>query len=177
MEPGGKILDAGCGSGFISGEMLKRGFRVHGVDISASGIEICRREYPEGSFHLVSVSDPEIRRIIEDQFDAIVASEVIEHLYSPSDFANNCRALLKPGGLLVITTPYHGYLKNLLLAVTGRLDSHFQADHEGGHIKFWSREALSTFLSTYGFRVVEFRGCGRVPFFWKSMVVKAVKAE
>ena len=75
----------------------------------------------------------------------------------------------------MISTPFHGFWKNLLLAATGRLDRHFQADHEGGHIKFWSYRALATFLRSHGFEVTEFHGYGRVPLLWNSMIVKAVK--
>ena len=175
VQAGGTILDAGCGHGFISGEILRLGYRVYGIDSSAPEIKHCRRDIPEGTFHQASICDPEIRRLIADPVDAILAIEVIEHLYSPAGFAENCRALLKPGGFLVISTPFHGFWKNLLLAATGRLDRHFQADHEGGHIKFWSYRALATFLRSHGFEVTEFHGYGRVPLLWNSMIVKAVK--
>lgn len=125
VQAGGTILDAGCGHGFISGEILRLGYRVYGIDSSAPEIKHCRRDIPEGTFHQASICDPGIRRLIADPVDAILAIEVIEHLYSPAGFAENCRALLKPGGFLVISTPFHGFWKNLLLAATGRLDRHF----------------------------------------------------
>jgi hypothetical protein len=46
-------------------------------------------------------------------------------------------ALLRTRGHLVLTTPYHGYLKNLLIAALGKSDSHFDPLLDGGHIKFW----------------------------------------
>jgi 2-polyprenyl-3-methyl-5-hydroxy-6-metoxy-1,4-benzoquinol methylase len=175
LPAGARVLDAGCGNGFISGEFLKRGFRVLGIDVSESGINICRREYSTGQFEVASICDPDIKRIIGDEFDAIVASEVVEHLYSPAEFLDNCHSLLKKNGILALSTPYHGYLKNLLLALAGKLDAHLQADHEGGHIKFWSRRSLTKELEAHGFRIVRIVGCGRIPFLWKSMAVKAVK--
>jgi uncharacterized protein (AIM24 family) len=82
--------------------------------------------------------------------------------------------LVKNGqaGQIILTTPYHGYLKNLMLAATGKMDSHFTALWDGGHIKFWSRKTLSTLLEEQGFRVTNFKGSGRLPYFWKSMVLK-----
>ena len=177
LPAGARVLDAGCGNGFISGELLKRGFRVLGIDVSESGIDICRREYSEGKFEVASICDPDIERLAGNEFDAIVASEVVEHLYSPAEFLDNCHSLLKESGILVLSTPYHGYLKNLLLALAGKLEVHFQASHEGGHIKFWSRRSLADLLEAHSFRVVSIVGCGRIPFLWKSMIVKAVKAE
>lgn len=83
--------------------------------------------------------------------------------------------MLRPGGLFIITTPYHGYFKNLVMAVTGKMDNHFTVLWDGGHIKFWSYKTLSTLLQENGFRVDHFYGAGRFPWLWKSMVLAAVK--
>lgn len=74
---------------------------------------------------------------------------------------------------MIISTPYHGYLKNLALAITGKMDMHFTALWDGGHIKFWSVKSLTQLLDEFGFKVVEFRGSGRLPYIWKSMFIKA----
>jgi len=174
LPPGARILDLGCGNGIIAGELIDRGFHLTGIDISESGIEICKKKYPGAAFHVLSVTDENIRAVTGDGFDAIVSSEVIEHIYSPALFLRQCKVLLKPAGILVLTTPYHGYLKNLLLALSGQLTSHFQANHEGGHIKFWSRPVLEKTLRANGFRPVHFSGSGRIPGLWKSMIIKAI---
>jgi 2-polyprenyl-6-hydroxyphenyl methylase/3-demethylubiquinone-9 3-methyltransferase len=75
----------------------------------------------------------------------------------------------------MISTPYHGYFKNLALAISNKLDDHFTALWHGGHIKFWSRRTLTKLLTDNGFRVVGFSGIGRAPFLWKSMVIVARK--
>jgi len=84
-------------------------------------------------------------------------------------------AVLGPGGLLVISTPYHGFLKNLVLSIFNAWDAHLTALWCGGHIKFWSRKTLTTLLTENGFHVSQFHGVGRVPYLWKSMVVVARK--
>ena len=71
----------------------------------------------------------------------------------------------------MLTTPYHGYLKNLALSVFGKWDAHFTSEWEGGHIKFWSRATLTNLLGNAGFEVFEFSGVGRVPYLWKSMIL------
>jgi 2-polyprenyl-6-hydroxyphenyl methylase/3-demethylubiquinone-9 3-methyltransferase len=83
--------------------------------------------------------------------------------------------VLKPGGLLIISTPYHGYLKNLALSIFGKWDDHHTALWDGGHIKFWSRSTLTQLLEAGGFDVIDFRGVGRLPWLWKSMVLIARK--
>ncbi|RZK18020.1 MAG: methyltransferase domain-containing protein [Flavobacterium sp.] len=108
-------------------------------------------------------------------FDTIISTEVIEHLYDPRKFIAFCKKILlkNGGGELILSTPYHGYIKNLLLALAGKWDSHANPLWDGGHIKLWSRKTLSNLLTEQGFTVTDFVGCGRVPYVWKSMVIKA----
>jgi hypothetical protein len=53
------------------------------------------------------------------------------------------------------------------------MDFHFTALWEGGHIKFWSRKTITQLLEEFGFQVIGFHGCGRVPYLWKSMLIHA----
>lgn len=98
---------------------------------------------------------------------------MIEHLYDPEKFIDFCKQALQPKGEIIISTPYHGYWKNLALTIFDKWDSHHSPTWLGGHIKFWSRKTLSQLLIDKGFGIVAFKGCGRVPYFWKSMVIKA----
>ena len=82
---------------------------------------------------------------------------------------------MKPGGHILLGTPYHGYLKNLALAVAGRMDSHFSALHDGGHIKFFSVKTLSQLLITHSFENLSFTFYGRAPWLWKNMICHARK--
>ena len=177
FPPARRVLDLGCGTGYISGRLIARGYQVTGIDVSESGIDLARQAHPQGQFHCCGVGDDGLEARIGGKFDAIVSVEVVEHLYSPAQWAAACYNLLCDNGTLIVTTPYHGYVKNLLLALTGRMDGHFQPLSEGGHIKFWSRRTLTRLLEQHGFHVVAFRGRGRLPGFWKSMILKAVKKQ
>lgn len=167
------ILDAGCGNGYIAGKMANLGHDVVGIDKSKDGIEIARHNYPDIQFEVCSVYDC-LNKIIND-VDLVISSEVIEHLYFPQVFLRNIYEVLKPKGWLIITTPYHGYLKNLTLSILNRWDKHFTVDWEGGHIKFFSENTLSRMLKGNGFDSIEFRNAGRIPWFWKSIVCRARK--
>jgi 2-polyprenyl-3-methyl-5-hydroxy-6-metoxy-1,4-benzoquinol methylase len=164
------ICDLGCGNGHISGRLAALGYKVTGVDASASGLKIARRAYPNVAFVEALIND-DLKQL--GNFDLIISSDVIEHLYRPSDLLEAAAALLKPGGQLLLGTPYHGYVKNLALAATGRLDAHFSALHDGGHIKFFSVRTLSKLLQSHGFADLSFTFYGRAPWLWKNMICHA----
>jgi 2-polyprenyl-3-methyl-5-hydroxy-6-metoxy-1,4-benzoquinol methylase len=165
------ICDLGCGNGHISGRLAKLGYQVTGVDASPSGIAIARRAYPNVGF-VEALIDRELNL---GQFDLVVSSDVIEHMYRPSDLLEAAHALLKPGGQILLGTPYHGYLKNLVLAATGKMDRHLSALHDGGHIKFFSVRTLSQLMKIRGFEDLSFTFYGRAPWLWKNMICHARK--
>jgi 2-polyprenyl-3-methyl-5-hydroxy-6-metoxy-1,4-benzoquinol methylase len=167
------ILDLGCGNGFLVNYLLKAGYNAYGTDASENGIAIARQESSD-RFFLQDLSTGNLPEELQTiHFDTIISTEVIEHLYDPGGFVDFCKKCLSPGGELIISTPYHGYWKNLLLSLLGRWDAHLDPTWRGGHIKFWSKKTLSSLLADRGFTIVTFKGCGRIPYFWKSMIIKA----
>ena len=172
---GAKILDMGCGTGYLTNAMAQMGYHVSGMDVSESGVRLAQATYPHLKFYKASVVDNSLGETTGKDFDVVTAFELIEHIYSPRAFFENSYKLLKPKGVLVISTPYHGYFKNLLMTLSGRFDRHVMSAHEGGHIKFWSKKTLTNILAKYGFETVDFKGCGSFPFLWKSMLLKAYK--
>jgi 2-polyprenyl-3-methyl-5-hydroxy-6-metoxy-1,4-benzoquinol methylase len=168
------VLDLGCGNGALTSTLARPGWSVTGVDRSPSGIRIAQAAYPHVRFLLGDASGP-LEDLAPGSFDAVLSVEVIEHLPEPRRLVDNALRMLRPGGLAVFTTPYHGYLKNLALAVSGQFDAHCPALADGGHIKFWSRRTLSQVLAEAGFVRLRFHGAGRLPYFWKSMLIAAKK--
>ncbi|TSJ38527.1 class I SAM-dependent methyltransferase [Mucilaginibacter corticis] len=167
------ILDLGCGNGYLANLLLKMGYNAFGTDASTEGIAIARETSPD-RFFLQDLSTGKLPDELQgQQFDTIISTEVIEHLYDPEGFINFCKQQLAGSGEIIITTPYHGYLKNLALSLFNKWDTHMDPMWHGGHIKMWSRKTLSKALTDAGFSNVEFIGCGRVPYFYKSMILKA----
>ena len=172
-----RVLDVGCGNGFLCGEFLKRGCKVVGIDLSRQGIQITRRSYPIGRFELLEANPDILERLGEEPFDLVVSTEVVEHLYAPREWTKACYAVLKRSGIFICTTPYHGYLKNLVLSLFGRWDAHANPLWDGGHIKLWSKRTLAGLLTEAGFENLQFQGAGRMPGFWMTMIVKAEKPQ
>ncbi len=171
-----KVLDLGCGNGSLTHVIAQQGCEVIGVDNSAAGIAIARQSFPECEFiqaDIYELPDPDM----VEAFDVVLAIEVIEHLLYPKEIARAARKCLKPGGRLIISTPYHGYLKNLVLAVSGRLDKHFTVLWDNGHIKFFSVATLTTLLQKEGYTDIKFRFAGRLPYLWKSMLCSSMFGE
>jgi 2-polyprenyl-3-methyl-5-hydroxy-6-metoxy-1,4-benzoquinol methylase len=169
------VLDLGCGNGALTQALARAGFDMTGVDMSASGLALARRECPGIRFVQANLEDPlepELRR----GFDAVLAVEVIEHLLLPRAIFQRAREALRPGGVLVVTTPYHGYIKNLLLALTNRFDAHWHPLRDYGHVKFFSRATLTRLFEEQGFAVKQVQRLGRIPPLAKSMLVQGVLA-
>lgn len=173
---GKTVLDIGCGNGAFTATLAGRGAQVAGIDVSSTGIALARQEHPGVEWGVMSAYD-DLRSHFGREFDLVVSLEVIEHLFDPRRFLARAFQAVKPGGRLVLSTPYHGYLKNLALAVSDRLDGHFTALWDGGHIKFFSWATIQVLLKEAGFVDLRFRGAGRVPFLWKSMVVSARRPD
>jgi 2-polyprenyl-3-methyl-5-hydroxy-6-metoxy-1,4-benzoquinol methylase len=168
------VCDLGCGNGHIAGRLASHGYQVTGIDASRSGIRIAQHTYPDARF-VEGLINRELTNL--GNFDLVISSDVIEHLYRPSDLLEAALSILKPGGHILLGTPYHGYLKNLALAVTGRMDSHFSALQDGGHIKFFSVKTLSRLMAAHSFEDLSFTFYGRAPWLWKNMICHARKPD
>lgn len=155
--------------------LLKKGWSVTGVDPSHDGIAQAQAAYPNLDLKLGSAYDNLVGRY--GCYPIVINLEVVEQVYSPREYAKALFDLVEPGGLEIISTPYHGYLKNLMLAISGKMESHFTALWDHGHIKFWSISSLNTLLTEAGFESARFLRVGRVPLLSKSMVAIAKRPK
>jgi 2-polyprenyl-3-methyl-5-hydroxy-6-metoxy-1,4-benzoquinol methylase len=168
-----RVLDVGCGNGVLARRLADNGFDVSGVDWDPTAVNLAAERVPEGRFSACKFSEAPPAT----DFDAAVSTEVIEHLFDPDELIQFASRALRPGGTFIITTPYHGYLKNFAIAIVGGWDKHFTSEMLAGHIKFFSRKTLTSVLERNGLVVESFKGAGRLPFLWKSMILVARKAE
>jgi 2-polyprenyl-6-hydroxyphenyl methylase/3-demethylubiquinone-9 3-methyltransferase len=170
-----RVFELGCGNGSVAGILSRRGFDVTGVDPSVTGIGLAGKSHPglkleEGSSEMDLAAK-------YGSFPTVLSLEVVEHVYAPREYARRIFDLLEPGGQAILSTPYHGYLKNISLALTGKLDKHFTALWDHGHIKFWSIKTLGLLLKEAGFENPRFYRVGRVPWLAMSMIAVARKPE
>lgn len=168
-----RLFELGCGNGSVAHELSQCGWDVTGVDPSVEGIAQACQNYHNLKLQTGSAYDDLASQY--GQFPLVLSLEVIEHIYAPRHYARTVFNLLADGGTAIISTPYHGYWKNLALAATGRMDKHFTVLWDNGHIKFWSMDTLSKLLIEAGFVNVHFERVGRVPALAKSMIAIAHK--
>ena len=107
------ILDVGCGSAWISSKYVPLNKKVYSLDISkkniARALESCRSTKHNGI-----VADSFYLPFKKNSFDLVVACEIIEHVVSPDDFIKALYKTVKPGGRLILSTPYKEILRYYL---------------------------------------------------------------
>ena len=138
-------LEIGCATGETCNTASKAGARVTGCDLSSDAIQIAQCRYPHIEFHAAPADQLPFS---DESFDTVLAFELIEHLSSPSAFVREVHRVLRPGGVLALTTPnvecgrrvgWHQW--------TGFLTS-FE------HLYFFNLETLGRALSRNGISVV-----------------------
>lgn len=149
----GKVLDVGCGNGRMLGWLSHRGWRVYGVDLSE---DACRHAALEGietfAGELEEASYP------GDFFDAIVVNHVLEHMYDPLAILEECRRILKPGGLLAVGVPNFG------CADRERFGPYWVSLDTPRHLHHFTQESLGSLIEKAGLRVER----------WKFKIPKAL---
>ena len=165
-----RVLDAGCGAGEFLRFFAEREFEVYGIDLVQEALERAQQLCPGASLHLGSLEEP--LPFSSGFFDVVWCTEVLEHLFLPASALKEFHRVLKAGGLLIVTTPYHGFLKNLAVLSFG-FERHF--DVTGAHIRFFTKRSLVCSLTASGFKVMAARGLGRVWPVYKSVLVVARK--
>jgi 2-polyprenyl-3-methyl-5-hydroxy-6-metoxy-1,4-benzoquinol methylase len=103
---GKKIIDLGCGDGVITYELSHRGAESYGVDLSEEAINFAIKKHKslgsDSKFFVESCNDTHFD---DEYFDAIISSDVIEHLSDPKELLLEIKRLLRPGGVAVVSTP------------------------------------------------------------------------
>jgi len=170
LRPNARILDVGCGRGEFCAFFRQLGWNPQGIDISRTGIAHARSQHAGISFRAI-----EVQALVPDEaeaYDCVFSSEVIEHLFDVQTYLESINRLLKSDGLLVLTTPYHSFIKNVIVDLLN-YSKHY--DPLGPHIRFFNQRSLEGVLRQCGFVPQVWTGYGRPWPFWKSFFVVSRK--
>ncbi|MFI4991762.1 MAG: class I SAM-dependent methyltransferase [Solirubrobacterales bacterium] len=169
-----RVLDVGCGEGQLTAAIADAGYDVLGVDVAEeplrrarsqhAGLEL-RRVEPDGDWPLPDAG-----------FDAVWAGETIEHVPDTARWLSELRRVLRSGGSLILSTPAHGPLTRLVLALSvRRFDRHF--DPRADHLRFYTRRTLTHLLEDFGFEQIEVREAGGLPGARRTLLASAVRSR
>ncbi len=100
-QPGGKVLDVGCGRGDLLVNLQQLGWSVSGIEPEPAAAAAAAQRLGRPVF----AGGIETATLAADHFDAVVLNHVVEHLTDPIEALRRCARALKPGGRLVILTP------------------------------------------------------------------------
>ena len=144
-----RILDVGCGEGWILELAMKKGWEAYGTEFSSRAIEICEKK---GIKMYAGVLKP--ASIKEKDFDIIVSSETIEHINNPREELANMYQLLRKGGLLYITTPnFNSYLRRMM-------KDRYAIIKYPEHLSYYTTKTLNRLLGETGFSKVKLMTTG-----------------
>ena len=165
---GERVLDLGCGAGRFVAALRQAGADPVGVEIAEAALERARAVAPGADLRLLE-EDGSIP-LEHGSVDLVWCSEVLEHVADGPHLLQEARRVLRPGGRILVTVPYHGRAQAALIALL-RFDAHF--DPRGQHLRFFTRASLAASLLAAGFEAPRVEAVGRVPLLRESLAARA----
>lgn len=157
-----RILDVGCGGGILSESMAKKGGLVTGLDVEESSIEIAKQHALESSIKIHYILQ-NIETFEDKPFDVITSMEMLEHVSNPELVIENCARLLKPGGLLFLSTINRTLQAYLLIILAAEYLFNIIPKKTHEYAKFIKPSELATVIRQNGLEVLELKGLNYNP--------------
>ena len=163
VPAGGAVLDLGAGEGALSARLSDAGYVVTAVDVDR---ESFRAENVE--FEKIDFDDPgQFTAFVnrnDSRFDAVLGIEVIEHIQDQWTYVRQLMKLVKPGGVLLITTPHTtSWISRFMFFFTGQFSSFDAHGLTYGHISPISPWELRLIMDSCGARDVVIEPAGTLP--------------
>lgn len=148
----GRLLDVGCGTGLFLEAASARGWEVAGVELSMTAAAEARRRVGER----VAVGTLEEAKFSDDTFDVVTLWEVIEHVPQPVKLLSEVRRVLRPGGVLLLSTPngrslFHRIAHWSYILTLGRWNFPARRIYSSGHLYYFTKQTLLAALLKAGF--------------------------
>ncbi len=149
----GRVLDYGCGPGYLIGRLLNRGVACEGLEFSRESVDTLIAQFGAHPLFRGGIFADKLPSSISDNgVDVVFLVEVIEHLLDSdlSSTLNEIRRMLRPGGHLIVTTPNHEnlYASNVICPECGCIF------HQWQHVRAFTPSQLQSLMSDHGFEVV-----------------------
>ncbi|HEY7421574.1 MAG TPA: class I SAM-dependent methyltransferase [Gaiellaceae bacterium] len=155
LEPGERVLDAGCGPGFLAALLAEHGVHVVGTDVSAVGPERTRGRGIEA--RQVDL-DTEPLPFDDGSFDAVVANSNLEHLFYMRRHVSECVRCVRPGGKFIWLVPNIGHWRYRLWLLVGRFPYVAESPSDEYHIRYVTAHEARKLLQAAGLTQITLRG-------------------
>jgi SAM-dependent methyltransferase len=167
VRPGERVLDVGSGSGIFTAQLAAAGADPVGVEVADAALRRARAAHPGIPFALAPVEGP--LPFEDSAFDAVWASEVIEHIADTARWLSEIRRVLRPAGRLLLTTPNHARLAILFRGLE------YYADPLSDHLHLYTRRSLRQVLVEFGLREIVVRLAGGPPLSRSLLLASALR--
>ncbi|HEX3434710.1 MAG TPA: class I SAM-dependent methyltransferase [Solirubrobacteraceae bacterium] len=169
-----RVLDVGCGEGQLTAAVARAGHAVVGVDVAEEPLRRARAQHAGLDLRLLDIDGE--WPFADASFDAVWAGETIEHVADTAGWLSQLRRVLRSGGSLLASTPAHGRLRMLALALSARAtDEHF--DPRSDHLRFYTRRTLAGLLAEFGFERIDVRAAGGPPGARRQLLASALRSR
>ncbi len=148
--PPSRVLDLGCSAGLLAQQIRSAGHTVVGVD----AIELPGVRERTDEFYLADLEQPLAAEVGED-FDVVIAGDILEHLAKPVDALREMRRVLRPGGELILSVPNFGHWYPRLRVTFGVFGYDRRGVLDNTHLRFFTRSTLRRTVKRAGFDVLE----------------------
>ncbi|ELR67882.1 3-demethylubiquinone-9 3-methyltransferase [Photobacterium marinum] len=161
-----EVLDIAAGSGAMSLRLIDNGAKVTSIDLVEENFRV---NHPSCDFNKLDLNT-NFSTSINKKFDVIIALEIIEHINNSRQFIKSCRELLKPGGLLIISTPNISSDYAIAELICKGTYPYFDNDHyyNGGHVNPISSWLVELLLKDHQLELIQFESFGKAQLrFWE----------
>ncbi len=152
---GKRVLDVGCGNGYIGELLSARGYRVTGVERAGGYTSTFPRNVKLVEADLDAGIPP-----LEGRYAFIVCADILEHLKDPARLLEGLRPLLEPDGALIASLPNSGNLYFRLNILFGRFPRHEKGLFDRTHLHFYMLDGWRELLASTGFRLTALKPTG-----------------
>lgn len=145
QEKNPRLLDIGAGKGYLMEAAQSNGFDVFGLELSAYAASVAEKKFPGK----IKTGELEKGKFTPNLFDIITMTDVFEHFSDPRAYFSIIKNILKPKGIIVITTPNSN---SITRKIFGKNWFHYKDEH----VIYWNKQSLNHLCKLFDFRILKY---------------------